>query len=304
MRTVTLGDSELRSSRLAYGCWRLSRGDASGARAVRAAIEAGFKLFDNADIYGGGVCEEIFGEVMKESPELRTRLVIAGKCGIRLPHLGGAGEPYRYDSRREYIVESCEASLRRLRVDRIDLYQIHRPDFLADPAEIAAAFEKLARDGKVREFGVSNYRPTQLAALQRVCPMRLRVNQIEFSLLQRAPLHDGTLDQCLSEKMTPLAWSPLGGGQLADGAGDLLRSQREYQPERVIPLLDEIAARHGATRSGIALAWLCRHPSGVIPIVGTTNLARIAEAVRAESIELSREEWYALLTAAEPGPLP
>ena len=304
MRTVTLGGSELRTSRLAYGCWRLSRADASGARAVRAAIKAGFTLFDHADIYGGGVCEEIFGGVMKESPELRERVAVASKCGIRLPHLGAAGEPYRYDSRREYIVESCEASLRRLHVGRIDLYQIHRPDFLADPSEIAAAFEQLARDGKVREFGVSNYRPAQLAALQRVCPMPLRVNQIEFSLLQRAPLHDGTLDQCLAETMTPLAWSPLGGGQLADGAGDLLRSQREYEPQRVIPLLDEIAARHGATRSGIALAWLCRHPSGVVPIVGTTNLERIAEAVRAESIELSREEWYALLTAAEPGPLP
>ena len=134
--------------------------------------------------------------------------------------------------------------------------------------------------------------------------MRLCVNQIEFSLLQRAPLHDGTLDQCIAEEITPLAWSPLGGGQLADGAGDLLRSQREYQPQRVLPLLDEIAARHGATRSGIALAWLLRHPAGVVPIVGTTNRARIADAVRAESIELSREEWYALLSAAEPEPLP
>ena len=299
MRTVKLGGSELRTSRLAYGCWRL-RADASGARAVRAAIDAGFTLFDHADIYGGGAGEEIFGAVMKESLELRERLVIASKCGIRLPHLGGAGEPYRYDSRREYIVESCEASLRRLHLDRIDLYQIHRPDFLAHPDEIAAAFGQLSRDGKVREFGVSNFRPAQVAALQRACPMRLRVNQIEFSLLQRAPLHDGVLDQCLAENLTPLAWSPLGGGQLADGAGDLLRSQREYEPQRVIPMLDEIAARHGATRSGIALAWLLRHPADVVPIVGTANPARIAEAARAEAIGLSREEWYALLSAAEP----
>ena len=304
MQTLTLGDSELRTPRLAYGCWRLSRAENSGAKAVRAAIEAGFTLFDHADIYGGGVCEEIFGGVMMESPELRERVLVAGKCGIRLPHLGGAGEPYRYDSRRGYIVESCEASLRRLRIERIDLYQIHRPDFLTHPDEIAAAFDQLARDGKVREFGVSNFRPAQVAALQRACGMRLRVNQVEFSLLQRAPLSDGVLDQCITEHMTPLAWSPLGGGQLADGAGDLLRSQREYQPQRVIPLLDQIAARHGASRSGIALAWLLRHPAAVIPLIGTTNPARIAEAVRAESIELSREEWYALLAAAEPEPLP
>ncbi len=303
MRTVTLGGSELRTSRLAYGCWRLSRADASGAKAVRAAIDAGFTLFDHADIYGGGVCEEIFGEVMRESPELRERVLVAGKCGIRLPHLGGAGEPYRYDSRREYIVESCEASLRRLRISRFDLFQIHRPDLLTHPEEIAAAFDQLSRDGKVREFGVSNFRPAQVTALQRACPMRLRVNQVEFSILQRGPLSDGVLDQCIAENMTPLAWSPLGGGQLADGASDLLRSQREYQPQRVLPLLDEIAARHGVSRSGIALAWLLRHPAGVVPIIGTTNPARIAEAARAESIELSREEWYALLTAAEPEPL-
>ena len=304
MRTLTLGGSSLEVSRLAYGCWRLSAPGADGSRAVLAAIEAGFSLFDHADIYGGGVCEEIFGTVMKAAPELRDRVLISSKCGIRLPHLGGAGEPYRYDSRREHILESCEGSLRRLSVERIDLYQIHRPDFLAHPDEIAAAFDELLRAGKVREFGVSNFRPDQVTALQATCPMRLCVNQIEFSLLQRAPLHDGTLDQCIAGEITPLAWSPLGGGQLADGAGDLLRSQREYQPQRVLPLLDELAARHGTSRSGIALAWLLRHPAGVVPIVGTTNLARIADAVRAESVELSREEWYALLSAAEPGPLP
>ena len=304
MRTLTLGGSSLKVSRFAYGCWRLSAPDAAGAAAVRAAIDAGFTLFDHADIYGGGACEEIFGGVMKESPELRERVLISSKCGIRLPHPGATGEPYRYDSRREHIVGSCEASLRRLHVERIDLYQIHRPDFLTHPEEVAAAFDELLRAGKVREFGVSNFRPSQVAALQSACPMRLCVNQIEFSLLQRAPLHDGTLDQCFGEEITPLAWSPLGGGQLADGAGDLLRSQREYQPQRVLPLLDEIAARHGATRSGTALAWLLRHPVGVVPIVGTTNPARIADAVRAESIELSREEWYALLSAADPESLP
>ncbi|MEO7318049.1 MAG: aldo/keto reductase, partial [Chthoniobacteraceae bacterium] len=286
MQTVSLGGSPLTVSRLAYGCWRLTAEGVDGPRAVRAAVEAGFTLFDHADIYGAGVCEEVFGGVMKESPEMRDRLRIASKCGIRLPHLGGAGEPYRYDSRADHIVASCEDSLRRLHVEKIDLYQIHRPDFLTHPQEVAHAFDALARAGKVQEFGVSNFQPGQVAALQRACPMRLRVNQVEFSILQRAPLRDGVLDQCLAENMTPLAWSPLGGGQLADGAGDLLRSQREYQPQRVLPLLDEIASRHSVSRSGIALAWLLKHPARVVPIIGTTNEARIADAVRAESIEL------------------
>ena len=303
MQTISLGGSTLKVSRLAYGCWRIAAQGADGPRAVRAAVDAGFTLFDHADIYGGGVCEEVFGTVMKDAPELRGRIFIASKCGIRLPHLGGAGEPYRYDSRAEYIIASCEQSLRRMHVEKIDLYQIHRPDFLTHPDEVARAFDTLLQAGKVLEFGVSNFKPSQLDALQWACPMRLRVNQIEFSLLQRAPLHDGVLDQCLAENITPLAWSPLGGGQLADGAGDLLRTQKEYQPQRVLPLLDEIAARHGVSRSGIALAWLLKHPAGVVPIIGTTNADRIADAVRAESIDLTREDWYALLTAASSDPL-
>ena len=304
MQTVSLGGSTLKVSRLAYGCWRIAAQGVDGPRAVRAAVEAGFTLFDHADIYGGGVCEEVFGTVMKDAPELRDRIFIASKCGIRLPQLGGAGEPYRYDSRAEHIVASCDQSLRRMHLEKIDLYQIHRPDFLTHPDEVARAFDTLLQAGKVLEFGVSNFQPGQLDALQWACPMRLRVNQIEFSLLQRAPLHDGVLDQCLAENITPLAWSPLGGGQLADGAGDLLRSQKEYQPQRVLPLLDEMAARHGVSRSGIALAWLLKHPAGVVPIIGTTNAARIADAIRAESIELTREDWYALLAAAAPDPLP
>jgi predicted oxidoreductase len=301
MQNLSLGGSTLEVSRLAYGCWRLPPGDhAAGRRAVYAAVEAGFTLFDHADIYGGGAGEEIFGEVMAETPRLRERLIIASKCGIRLP---GESGPYRYDSRREHIVESCHASLRRMRVEMIDVFQIHRPDFLTHPQEIAAAFAELLAAGKVREFGVSNFRPSQVEALQSVCPMKLLVNQIECSLLQRAAYADGTLDQCLTETITPLAWSPLAGGQLADGAGDLLPSQRGYVPARVLPLLDEIAPRYGATRSQIALAWLLRHPAKIIPIVGSTDAARIASAAASADFELSREDWYQLLAAAEPGGL-
>ncbi len=301
MQTITLGESPLIISRLAYGCWRLPPDDHSaGRRAVHAAIDAGFTLFDHADIYGGGAGEETFGEVMAASLHLREKLVIASKAGIRLP---ADGQPYLYDSSRSYLVESCERSLRRLRVETLDVYQIHRPDFLTPPEEVAAAFEDLARAGKVREFGVSNFSAAQLAALQRACPMRLRVNQIECSLLQRAALRDGTLDQCMTEKVTPLAWSPLGGGQLADHAGSLLPSQRTYTPERVLPLLDAFAGRRGVTRSHIALAWLLRHPAGIVPIIGSADPARIADVARSLDVQMSREEWYELLAAAEPGGL-
>ncbi|HEX8310274.1 MAG TPA: aldo/keto reductase [Chthoniobacteraceae bacterium] len=304
MKTTALGSSSIEVSRLAYGCWRLAGEGVDGARAVRSAVESGYTLFDHADIYGGGACEEIFGNVIAESPSLRDGMVIASKCGIRIPGVLGASGPYRYDSRRSHIVESCEASLRRLKIETLDLYQIHRPDFLTHPEEVAAAFSELKSAGKVREFGVSNHQPRLVAALQRACPMKLQVQQNEFSLLNRQPLHDGALDLCLAETQTLLAWSPLGGGQLGEGAGELLTSQRSYEPARVIPLLDRIAGEHGTSRSNVALAWLLRHPARVVPIIGSTQPTRIKEAAESVELMLSAEEWYELLTAAETAPLP
>lgn len=314
MRTIPLGKSSLQSTRLAYGCWRLAgtwnpgevtlAAEAAGRTAVRAAFEAGYTLFDLADIYCGGVSEKIFGQTLKEIPGMRERILIATKCGIRPPGQPAPDAPYRYDFSPEYITSSCEQSLRRLGVETIDLYQLHRPDYLMNPVDVAAAFEHLKKSGKVREFGVSNFRPSQLAALQAACPMPLLVNQIEISLGRLAPFEDGTLDQCLEKTITPMAWSPLAGGQIADGATRLLPSQQNYRLEGVIKELDLLAQAHGTTRTVVALAWLMKHPSGIVPIVGSNNPARIREAVKADTLELSREEWYRLLEAARGERLP
>ena len=314
MKTIALGKSSLQSTRLAYGCWRLAGtwnpaevtalSQAAGRAAVRAAFEAGYTLFDLADIYCGGVSETIFGQALKEISGMREHILIATKCGIRPPGQPAPDAPYRYDFSPEYITTSCEQSLRRLGVETIDLYQLHRPDYLMNPAEMAEAFERLKKSGKVREFGVSNFRPSQLAALQSACPMPFLVNQIEISLGQLKPFEDGTLDQCLEKSITPMAWSPLAGGQIADGATRLLPSQQNYRLEGVIKQLDALAKIHGTTRTVIALAWLLKHPAGIIPIVGSNNPARIREAVRADKISLSREEWYRLLEAARGERLP
>lgn len=314
MKTIPLGKSSLQSTRLAYGCWRLAgtwnpgevtlAAEAAGRTAVRAAFEASYTLFDLADIYCGGVSEKIFGQTLKEIPGMRERILIATKCGIRPPGQPAPDAPYRYDFSPEYITSSCEQSLRRLGVETIDLYQLHRPDYLMNPADVAAAFERLKKSGKVREFGVSNFRPSQLAALQAACPMPLLVNQIEISLGRLAPFEDGTLDQCLEKTITPMAWSPLAGGQIADGATRLLPSQQNYRLEGVIKELDLLAQAHGTTRTVVALAWLMKHPSGIVPIVGSNNPARIREAVKADTLELSREEWYRLLEAARGERLP
>jgi predicted oxidoreductase len=314
MKTIALGSSSLAASRLAYGCWRLggtwdaSRvtpdAEAQGRRAVIAAFDAGYTLFDHADIYCDGVAERIFGQVLREVPGMRAQVLIASKCGIRKPGDSSPDAPYRYDFSASYIERACEGSLRRLGLETLDVFQLHRPDYLMDPAEVARAFDQLKSSGKAREFGVSNFRPSQVTALQRACPMPLVVNQVEISLANLAGFEDGTLDQCLAEKITPMAWSPLAGGQIGDGARQLLPSQESYRPQSFLPTLEAIARAQGTSRAVAALAWLLKHPSGIVPIVGSINPERIRDAARAPEVELTREEWYRLLEAARGQRLP
>jgi len=314
MKTLTLGVSSLKCSRLAYGCWRIAgtwspaevtdAGRAAGRLAVIAAYEAGYTLFDNADIYCDGEAERILGRVLKEVSGMRERVLIATKGGIRRSNEPQTGAPARYDFSADHLISACERSLQRLGIETIDVFMLHRPDYLADPAEVASAFSRLSKSGKVRHFGVSNFRPSLLAALQRACSMPLIVHQVEISLARLAAFEDGTLDQCLMEKITPMAWSPLAAGLIGHGAGRLLPSQKGYRPETFLPALDAVAEGCGATRSAVAFAWLLRHPSGILPIVGTTHPERIRQAAKAVDLDLTREDWYRLLIAARGEPLP
>jgi predicted oxidoreductase len=293
---------------LAYGCWRLAGAwdaaqvtperQAHGRAAVRAAYQAGYTLFDHADIYCDGMAETIFGDVLREVPEMRSQILIASKCGIRKAGEPEPRAPYRYDFSAPYIILSCEQSLERLGIETIDLYQLHRPDYLCDPEEVATAFSRLKEAGKAREFGVSNFQPSQVAMLQKACPMRLIVNQIELSLGHIEPFQDGTLDQCLAEGITPLAWSPLGGGRLASSAGIDMQDPLHARKLRLHDTLDAVARDRGVSRVAVALAWLLKHPSKIVPIVGSTNPERIAEAVTAAEIALTHQEWYRLFEAA------
>jgi len=314
MQTMMLGVSSLRSSRLAYGCWRVggswdpskvtAETRAAGHRAIIAAYEAGYTLFDNADIYCGGEAERILGEVLNHVSGMRSRVLIATKCGIRPAGTPHPQSPQRYDFSKGHIVDSCEQSLKRLRVEAIDLYMLHRPDYLADPQEIAAAFTDLKSSGKVRYFGVSNFRTTLVTALQVACPMPLVVHQVEISLAKLDAFTDGTLDQCLIEKITPMAWSPLAAGLIGGGAHDLLPSQKGYRTDSFLSVVDGVAKERGTSRTAVALAWLLKHPSGIQPVVGSVNPDRIRQAAKAEEVDLSREEWYRLLLAARGEALP
>lgn len=314
MKTTLIGTSQLETTRLAYGCWRLAgtwepkevtpEKVEIGRKAALAAYDAGYTLFDHADIYCHGVSESIFGQVLKEVSGMRERILIATKCGIRFAGEPQPSSPQRYDFSHEHILRSCEQSLTRLGVETIDLFQLHRPDFLMDPEEVAAAFSKLKQEGKAREFGVSNFLPSQVAALQKACPLPLIVNQVEISLARLDCFNDGTLDQCLAENMTPLAWSPLGGGVLGSGYVTGPQDTRRARLQPLLAALDEIAREHGTTRTVIALAWLLKHPANIVPLVGSVQPERIREAVQADALALSREEWYRLLVLARGEPLP
>jgi len=308
MKTQSLGKSKLISTRLAYGNMRCvgtwNPADATpevrarGVKAHVAAYEAGYTHFDSADIYCAGVCEEVLGQTMREVSGMRDRIIVATKCGIRFGGNPKPDSPGRYDFSADYIRACCDASLKRLGVETIDLYHLHRPDVLMNPAEIAPVFDDLHKSGKVKVFAVSNFMPTTLAALQKHVNVPIEVNQVEIHLGRLDPFVDGTLDQCIERTITPTAWSPLGGGWLGTGRDAPRNNPNNAKWTLLQQLLDKIAAEHETSRTVIALAWLMKHPSRIIPIVGSVKPENIKEAAKADDVELSREEWYQIYVAA------
>lgn len=280
---------------IAFGQWRFTDEDLSvGHALIETALDSGMNLIDTADVYGfdwGGTgfgqVEEILGRILASSPGLRGRMVLATK--------GGIAPPVPYDSSPKYLRAACEASLTRLQTDVIDLYQIHRPDLFAHPADVAITLNALREEGKIREVGVSNHTPAQVAALQAHLEFPIVANQPEFSAAHLAPIRDGTFDQCMELRITPMAWSPLAGGRLA--TGDDLATE-------LVDVLDGLAQREGVDRSQIALAFVLAHPAAPIAIIGSQNPDRIRSSTAALAVTLDREDVYAILQASEGVPLP
>jgi predicted oxidoreductase len=276
--------------------WRFKGDDVAAATArVRAALDAGITLFDTADIYGPdngedfGAAEALLGRVFAADPGLRSKLVLATKGGIRM------GVPY--DSSPAYIEAAVDASLARLGVEQIDLWQIHRPDLLSHPAETAEALDALVQSGKVRAIGVSNHSPAQISALISYLETPLASIQPEFSALAVSALFDGTLDQAMENGLAVLAWSPLAQGRLA-------RAPTTDIERAAVAVLDRIAKEQGVSRTSVAYAFVGAHPSGAIPIVGTQDPERIAEAADAHKVRFSRQSWYEILQAGMGEQLP
>lgn len=310
MKSTPLGPSGLKVSRLSYGCMRIAGtwdpkavDDAvveKGVRVIEAAWDAGYTFYDHADIYCQGQCERIFGEALRRHPKWRKKMVIATKCGIRFAGDPSPDSPHRYDFSATHIHNSVKGSLERLGVETIDVLQLHRPDYLADPEEVFKAFTKLAEKGMVRAFGVSNFRPRLVAAFRSNFDFPLVCHQIEASLTHLEPFENGVLDQCLKQEMTPMAWGPLGAGKLGDDA----TAEGDSNLAELHRTLDSIAPKYELTRSETALAWLLRHPSNIIPVIGTTREERIRSIARTAAVELDREDWYRLLVAARGERLP
>lgn len=257
---------------------------------IKKNLEAGVYTFDHADIYGHYTTEEEFGNALKLDPSLRSKMQIITKCGICMvtPHRP-LHQIKSYNTSKTHILSSVEQSLSNFQTDYIDLLLIHRPDPLMDPYEIAEAFMVLKQSGKVKHVGVSNFTASQFAMLHHIYP--LEVNQIELSIIHTRPFYDGVTDQCIEKKVTPQAWSPMGAGKIHLDAED-------ERSRRIISMANILGEKYNASFDQILIAWLLQHPSGIVPVLGTTKIERVQAAMEANSIEMTHEEWHMLLRAS------
>ena len=279
---------ELSFSRLVYGMWRLTDDDDTSPRHVQAKIEAcleqGITTLDQADIYGGYTAEAVLGEALKAAPGLRDRIELVTKCDIVAPmgRHGGARVKH-YDTSAAHVAASLDRSLTDMGTDHVDMLLIHRQDPLMDHHETGAALDRALPEATAR----SNFMPWDFDLLQSAMQTRLVTNQIEISLACNAPFTDGQIAHLQRLGVAPMAWSPLGGGSLMSGENVALDGE-----------LKRVAEAHGVDIAAIAIAWLLRHPSGILPVLGTNNLGRIARIADALKVEMDRQTWFALYTAA------
>ncbi len=278
-------------SRFVMGYWRLMDWKMSSRQLVsfiESHLDLGITTVDHADIYGGYQCEAAFGDALKLAPHLRARMEIVSKCGIattaKAEHAIG-----HYITDRDHIIRSAEQSLTNLAIDHLDLLLIHRPDPLMDADDVAEAFLHLHQSGKVRNFGVSNFTPSQFSLLQSRLPFTLATNQVEISPVHQPLLLDGTLDQLQQLRIRPMAWSCLGGGRLFNDPA--------YQPLR-----DELAKvaqeLNAETIEQVVYAWIMRLPSSPLPIIGSGKIERVQSALGALDLQMTRQQWFRIRKAA------
>lgn len=248
---------------------------------------AGVTTFDHADIYGGYTTEADFGNAFAQSGINRESIEIISKCGIQHEAENRQNKIKHYDYSSEYIVWSAETSLQHLQTEYLDLLLLHRPSPLMHPDEVAKAIDQLKTQGKIKNFGVSNFTPSQMEMIG--TKNDISANQIQFSLTDFDAMHNGTLDYMITNSILPMAWQPL---------GSVFREQNE-QISRIHKALDNLTEKYNATKDQLVLAWILKHPSNVHPVIGTTTPERITNAAKATEIDLSLEDWFTLLVESQ-----
>ncbi len=291
----------LRLSRIVHGHWRLAGWNTRGKdllTMIGQLSEMGITTFDHADIYGDYSCEKIFGDALALDPGLRARIQIVTKCGIKLVSGKFPGRSIKtYDYSFGHIIASAERSLRNFHTDRIDLLLFHRPAPFFNPSEVAAAMEKLHKDGKVLNFGVSNFNPMQFMMLQGHTDLKLVTNQVELSPWCLEHFDNGNIDFFLKETIHPMAWSPLAGGKVFNPSGK--------KGSGILKELKKVAEEMGGcTIEEAVYSWLLKHPAGIIPVTGSGRIDRIRLAAAATALEMNMEQWYSIYNASRGQELP
>lgn len=272
---------------MSWGEWGSNFKPKAALQLIEQCVESGITTFDHADIYGHYTTEALFGEAIKRRPTLRQKMQLVSKCGIKLITPNRPEHRIKsYDTSKAHIIASAERSLKNLRTSYLDMLLIHRPSPLMQPQEIAAAFYELKASGKVREFGVSNFTPTQFAMLNEYIP--LQANQLKISLLHLDPFTDGTLDQCLQHQAMPMAYNSLAGGQF-------FTQPVSPRVKRIRKVAKSLQKKYNATLDQIITAWLLQHPANILPVMGSVKIERLQSAVAATKINMTREEWFMLL---------
>lgn len=287
----TIRTSPVIAGCMKWGHWGAKFSSEQYLELIQKCIDAGIYTFDHADIYGDYTAEPEFGEALKKDPSLRKKIQIITKCGIRRFTPNRPEHKINsYDTSKEHIIRSAENSLRNFHTDYLDALLIHRPDPLMHPHEIAEAFNRLKQDGKALHFGVSNFTPSQMDLMAASFPVG--INQLEISILHLSPFHDGSLDKCIQHGAIPMAWGPLGSGRFH-------KDEDDDRNKRILAVAQMLGEKYHASIDQVLLAFLFRHPSGIIPVLGTTKIERLKSAIAAASIKIEREEWFMLWRASK-----
>ncbi|QLG45510.1 aldo/keto reductase [Costertonia aggregata] len=283
--------SKIIAGTMTWGSWGKAFDTKKSIATMHHCLELGITTFDHADIYGDYTTEADFGKAFAESEIKRQDVQLISKCGIQMV-TGRPNKVAHYQYNKDYIIGSAEASLKNLETDYLDMLLLHRPSPLMQPDEIAEAIEKLQKEGKVIEFGVSNFTPSQIAMIETKIPVS--GNQVEFSLTMNKPMYDGTLDDGIAHRRMMMAWSPLGS----------YFRENDKKQGRIKKVLKTLEEKYSASANALLLAWLLKHPAKIYPVIGTTNTDRLTDSAKSVNINLEREDWFALLEASQGHPVP